>query len=365
MLTFVQCSYSVVYTCVLLASVTMSVRSCGRTGPERAPESELTPGIKVGAETFEREQVSPLVGWVQSDVYDAKEGLEIAVLEYGKISFLDPKTYAVKRTVEIDDDRIAYRQLVSLRVDGKLNLIAGGGGYSDVGFFDLKGNSLWQFKVDDRLPPTKMIASDLDDDGTKEFYVSDHNGVFRLNTDGQIVWRSNTKQNYYLVTLPAEGNRPATVVTERGIWDAQGKPVKLDVKTAAWVGKYNLQPVKWGEAYCIASGDTYQRGDVVLFDVAGTPVFKQSLGDQIVSGEILAARLKRGEAPYLVVVAALRPLPDGHKRGLMALNVLSHDGALVYQEFRKPEGVLVIPDDVSGVDTLLLCTGGIETLKLK
>jgi hypothetical protein len=362
-------SYWIFSTGILSVALSMSLGSCGRGGgPEPASESELTPEIKVGAEAFDSTQVSSLVGWVQSGVYDAKEGLEIAVLEYGKISFLDPKSFALKRIVEIDDDRIGYKQLVSLRGDSKLNLIAGGGGYSDVGFFDLKGHSLCQFKPDKRLHPNQMIACDLDGDGTKEFYAADHAGVFQLDSDGQIVWRSDNKLNinWIVLTLPAEGERPAAVVTDRGIWDSQGKPLKLGVRgTLPWVGKYNIHPVKWGDIYCIASGDTYHRGDVDLFDLAGTTVFKHSLGDQSISGEILAARLKRGEAPYLVVVAALRRLPNGRKRDLMALNILSHDGTLVYQEFRKPEVVLVIPDDHSGVDTLLLGTGRIKTLKMK
>src|SRR5207244_1085094 len=109
---------------------------------------------------------------------------------------------------------------------GKLNLIAGGGGFSDVGLFDLQGNSLWQFKVQKRLPPNKMIAADLDGDGTKEFYVADLQGMFRLDSGGQIVWRSDAKANYYLFTLPAEGGRPAVVVTEQGMWDADGKELQ-------------------------------------------------------------------------------------------------------------------------------------------
>jgi len=143
------------------ASMTVLLGCCGCTG------AEPTPGISVGADAFESTQVSPLVGWVQSGVYDAKEGLEIAVLDYGRITFLDPKTYEAKRTVEVHDDRVGFKQLVSLRADGKLNLIAGGGGFSDVGFFDLEGNSLWQFKVHKLLPPTKRLSE------KKVFYIND------------------------------------------------------------------------------------------------------------------------------------------------------------------------------------------------
>ena len=65
-------------------------------------------GIFIGAESFKSTKVCPLVGWVQSGIYDAKEGYEIAVLEYGKITFLNPTTFAVKRTVAIDDDQVAF-----------------------------------------------------------------------------------------------------------------------------------------------------------------------------------------------------------------------------------------------------------------
>lgn len=326
--------------------------SCGCSG------AEPTAGISVGAEASKSTLVCPLVGWVQAGIYDEKEGFEIAVLEYGKISFLDPKTYKVKRTAGVQDNRIGYKQLVSLRADGKLNLVAGGGGYSDVGFFDLEGNSLWQFKVDDRLPPNKMIATDLDGDGTKEFYVADHEGVFRLDVEGKMVWRADSKLNYYLFTLPAEGDRPAAVVTERGIWDAQGRELQRGIKSS--VGTYMLQPVRWEDTHFLASGQTSSGGGhVFVFDLAGNIVFKQSIGDWGVN-DILAVRFKPEEKPYLVVVGG-----RGLGSRFSELSIFSHDGTLVYQEVGKGNALQVIPDDSAGVDTLLLCTGGIKKLELR
>lgn len=335
------------------ACLAVSLGSGVGTGAER---DEPTPGISVGAEAFKSTLVCPLVGWVQPGIYDAKEGLEIAVLEYGKITFLDPKTYATKRTVPVNDFAIGYKQLVSLRADGKLNLMAGGGGYSDVGFFDLQENSLWQFKRF-LLSPNKMIATDLDGDGTKEFYVADDWGVVRLDADGKVVWRSSgVNTNNYLFTLPAEGDRPAAVVTEHGMWDSQGKVLQRGIKSS--VGTYHLQPVKWGDAYCLASGETSREGGhVFVFDLEGKTVFKQTIGDWGVN-DILAVRFKRGEAPHLVVVGG-----RGIGSKLMELNIFSHDGTLVYREFRKPEALEVIADDAAGIDTLLLCTVGIKKLE--
>ncbi len=234
------------------------------------------PGIVVGTGTFKRTLVSPLIGWVQTGIYDSTEGFEIAVLSYGKITFLDPKTYAAKRTVPVHDDRVGYKELVSLRADGKLNLMAGGGGYSDVGLFDLDGHSLWQFKVKSpyNLPPNKMIAVDLDDDG---------------------IWRADQTSS--------EG------------------------------------------------------GNVFIFDQTGKTVFKQSIGNWGVNN-ILAVRFKAGEPPYLVVVGG-----RGGGTTLMSLSIFSHNGTLVYQENRRTENLKVISDDATGVDTLLLCTGGITKIE--
>jgi len=162
-----------------------------------------------------------------------------------------------------------------------------------------------------------MIASDLDGDGIKEFYVSDYEGVFRLDTDGQIVWRSDVKLNNYLFTLPAEGECPAAVLTDRGIWDSKGNALQRGIKSS--VGTYMLQPVKWGDTYCLAAGETSQQGGhVFIFDLAGKTVFKQSIGDWGVN-DILAVRFKRGEAPYLVVVGG-----RGLGSKLMELNIFSH-----------------------------------------
>jgi hypothetical protein len=202
-----------------------------------------------------------------------------------------------------------------------------------------------------------MIGADLDGDGTKEFYVADRKGVFRLDSAGQIIWRSDTKvNNYYLFTLPAEGDRPAVVVTERGMWDAQGKQWQTGIKSS--VRTYMLQPVKWGDGYCLASGETSREGGhVYVFDLAGKTVFDQSIGEWGVN-DVLAVRFKRGEEPYLVVVGG-----RGGGSRLMKLNIFTHDGTLVFQELRKPEALKVIADDNSGVDSLLLCTGGITKLE--
>src|SRR4051812_4155185 len=76
-----------------------------------------------GADAFQTIPVSSIVAWVQAGIYDSKEGLEVVAMEYGKITFLDPKTFAEKRTVPVNDDRVGYKQLISLRADGKLNLM--------------------------------------------------------------------------------------------------------------------------------------------------------------------------------------------------------------------------------------------------
>ena len=204
--------------------------------------------------------------------------------------------------------------------------------------------------------PNKMIAVDLDDDGTKEFYVADPEGVFRLDTDGRIVWRGDAKMNYYIFTLPAEGERPAAVVTDQGMWDCHGKQLKHGITSS--VGTYMLQAVKWGSSYYLASGQTSSEGgNVFIFDQTGKTVFKQSIGNWGVNN-ILAVRFKAGEPPYLVVVGG-----RGGGTPLMSLSIFSHDGTLVYQENRRPENLKVISDDATGVDTLLLCTGGITKIE--
>ena len=202
-----------------------------------------------------------------------------------------------------------------------------------------------------------MIAADLDGDGTKEFYVADYDGVSRLDTDGKVVWRSaNKAMNFYLFTLPAEGKRPATVVTEGGIWDCLGKNLQQGIKSS--VDTYMLQPVKWGDTFCLASGQTSgEGGHVFVFDLTGKTLFKQSIGDWGVNA-ILAVRFKSKEPPHLVVVGG-----RGGGSTLMELNIFAHDGTLVYREILPSEALMVIPNNATGVDTLLLCTGEIKKLE--
>jgi hypothetical protein len=315
-------------------------------------------GISVGSEAFKSTLVSSLVGWVQFGVYDTTNGPEIAVLNYDQITFLDPKTFAVRRTVPVGDQRVGSKQLVSLRADGALNLMAPGGGYSDVGWFDMEGRELWKFKVKSQydLPPHKMIATDLDGDGTKEFYVADGEGVFRLDSEGKVVWRGAATGNNYMLTLPAEKNRRAAVVTEEGMWDARGNLLQKGIKSPS--DNYQLQAVKWGDSCHLASGQTSSEGGrVFVFDLNGNKVFEQSIGNWGVN-DILAVRFKAAEPPYLVVVGG-----RGAGTRRMSLNIFARDGTLVYREIRDAEALLVIPDDLTGIDTLLLCTGGLKKLE--
>jgi hypothetical protein len=248
---------------------------------------------------------------------------------------------------------VGSKELVSLRADGQLNLMAGGGGYSDVGWFDLNERELWGFRVQgSKLPPNRMICEDLDRDGTKEFYVADHQGIFRLDANGRIVWRAAAQGNNYLFALPKGASAPA-VVTEEGMWDAHGKQLQRGIKSP--VGTYRLQPVKWGDRQCLASGETSSEGGhVSVFDLAGKVLFRQSIGDWGV-GDILAVRFKAGEPPCLVVTGG-----RGMRSRMTSFSVFSHDGTLVYQEIGEGATLLVIPNDEAGIDTLLRCASGIH-----
>lgn len=337
---------------LLVAGASVPLASCRRA--EGGP-----PGISIGAKAFRTTRVTPLNGWVQTGVYDSAQGREIAVLEYGKITFLDPKTYAVKRTIPVRDDHIGDKELVSLRADGQLNLLAGGGGYQDVGWFDLDGHRLWTFRVKGSgLPPNRLLAADLDGDGTKEFYVADSEGVFRLDAEGQIVWRDDgPKRNDSLLTLPADKGGPAVVVTDQGMWEAHGKPLQRGIRSPG--GTYMLQAVRWeGGASYLASGETSSEGGhVFVFDRTGRPVFKQTVGDWGVN-DILAVRFRAGEPPCLVVVGG-----RGGGTDRMELNVFAHDGTLLYREVCPTESLLVVPDDAAGTDTLLRGRKSIEKLE--
>ena len=314
-------------------------------------------GINVGLDAFRTIPLNPLGGEVQTGVFDKKQGLEIAVIKHKKIIFIDPETFKVNRIIPVKDELIPGAKLININEDGRLNLMKAGGGYSEVGLFDLDGNELWSFHPNSNsLPPHRMIAEDIEGSGSKKFYVGDQTGVYKLDTNGQIIWRGNSLGNYYITTIPAESSHPALVVTEKGIWDGSGKQLQKGIKTS--VGTYMLQKVKWGNSYCLASGQTSSEGGhVYVFDLEGKTLFDQSIGNWGVN-DILSVRFRANEPPYLVVKGG-----RGSGTRLMSLNIFSHDGTLVYQENCPNERLNVITNDITGVDTLLLCRYGIRKLE--
>ncbi len=77
-----------------------------------------------------------------------------------------------------------------VRLTPKLNgIMMGGGGFGAVGLFDINGKLLWNFKPDLIHNPNKMIDADLDNNGITEFYAISGSGLYRLDLEGNIVWK--------------------------------------------------------------------------------------------------------------------------------------------------------------------------------
>jgi hypothetical protein len=307
--------------------------------------------VVLGENNFKKIPVYQNQGWVQADIFDAQQGLEIAEISAKQIRFLDPETWALKRIVD-NNYRFSWMdKLISLNNNGQLNVLHAGGGYSKVGLLDLNGNTLWQFQPDEKLPPNKMIAVDLDGNGEKEFYATGHTGVYRLDAKGTVVWKSTGRGGNYLVSIPAYDKYPAMIASDTpmgkiSMWTFTGELIK-EIKPTA--GTYMLQVVKWGEKYCFAVGQTSREGSgVFLMDLDGNVVFKQRIGEHFGVNGIMAVRFEAKANPCLVVVGG-----GGGGVHLTELNIFTYEGQLVYRELREPYSLAVVPDEKSGVDSLM------------
>ena len=69
-----------------------------------------------------------------------------------------------------------------------MHIVAGGGGFSDVGLMDEGGKLVWKYRPDpDDLAPYDMVAGDLNNDGSPEFYAGTYEGLHILDKDGKLV----------------------------------------------------------------------------------------------------------------------------------------------------------------------------------
>jgi outer membrane protein assembly factor BamB len=312
------------------------------------------PRVLSGEGALSRIRLADRPAWYQVGEFDGGvAGDVIAAIEADTVALLDPATGMLRGRIPLGAEarrRWSWSSRL-LRNGSELLVAQSGGGYQDVAVLDLSGQLRWSFRPDPSLPPIALLAADLDGDGRPEFYSASLGAVYRLDTEGRVVWQRTLPGLVdSLDAAPPGGGRPglvAAVTSARRIhlFTAGGEPVAAP--PLAEREAYRFTFVDWPRSRALVGG--VER--VVVLDLEGRPLWQHPLGD-FRFHEARAARLDPAAGPHLAVLAA-GPRDTGRWR----LLVFSGDGALVYDEILASGGRLLVARDPGGSSDALLLAG--------
>lgn len=200
-----------------------------------------------------------------------------------------------------------------------------GGGYGEVGLLDGRGETLWQFRPNADLPPKGMV---VDDQPAREarFYVLDHDGLYRLDAQGNVEWQVDEQADYLALV---GGDEVALATASHGsralkLWAADGRSAGELVLPQKPDG---LVFVEQGESagFVVKSGQ-----EIAYLDRSGSHLFTYRYDEAPVRHGPRAAlvAMQSGEPPQL----ALR-LSSASSAGMSVLTLLSLDGTRLYEEY--------------------------------
>ena len=303
-----------------------------------------TPKVVISSEKIEKkvifEDTFPgSVTKIQLTDFHPSKGPEISILGQTGIWFLSPRDYKHIETYHFKNANgksIWFGnnpQLLDIYNDGKFQIMMGGGGYSDLGLLDSKGNKLWNFRDHPKLSPRKMISGDLDNDNIIEFYVAGRRGLYRLSDKGKVIWKVNQEpipqsffydieiltnkesSKHYLIALAGYGNYQ--------IFDYNGNKIRqfsIDHKLTGF------EIVEWKENIFILAGGGRK---VSLIDLYGKIVHEFELGHSLKFHwpQGLAVRFSPNSNEYLIILTHSKSA-----LGLTKLSIISPDCKIIYQE---------------------------------
>jgi len=152
--------------------------------------------------------------------------------------------------------------LIRQMQDGPLQIVKSGIGDRHCGVLDLDGKLRWSYKSIMNGAVNRMIAEDLEDDGTLDFYVASEVGLSRLDDNGRILWTRGEPTHYVIGIKDPVTNKNAVVVQsglggELSLYDSTGQilrkiqtPVRLtDLVAVNWNGQFYLVGFRDSKVY--------------------------------------------------------------------------------------------------------------------
>ncbi len=210
-----------------------------------------------------------------------------------------------------------------IRASGKVYIVAGGGGFSDVGLMNNKGELLWKYKPDPKLHPFDMEGGDLNKDGIPEFYVGTHDGLHILDMNGKLVKKTDPLwiNDLEIVTYNGED---VIIGLSRNVfyfWDYKGNLLKRifvkenfsQFKIVDWHQKNHFMTKKGSKIY--------------LLDMEGNIIFERNIGIKIYDINGTAVVFDGSRMTYLAIVA---DYSSRYNRSLLC--IFTPDGEMIYKE---------------------------------
>jgi len=320
-----------------------------------ALESIGDPRSVLGADAFRRTLVSDRSAWFQAGDFDGEPGDEIAVIDHDGAELIDPGDLSSRTRVPFGGvpGRLWNWYSRLRRLDDRLVAVQGGGGYQETEVRTLDNMLLWRYRPDPTLPPTALMAADLDADGATEFYASATQHVARLDGAGGEVWTRPASMAALVAVAPRSESDPSWIVgVEYGrtvhIWNDAGETV-ADVP---WPGGAVNGSVEWPDARrLVVSGSP-----AMAIGLDGRKI-ELPVAEHMTLQQAVSIRWTRDAAPMLAMVLA-GPRDVNRWR----IQILDNAKHVVYDEvIARPVSVFVARHR-SGRSTLLVSGNGLSAI---
>jgi hypothetical protein len=336
---------SVVATGLLLVGFLVTARFAPGLLPSRlarfvsAKERIGPPRVITGDGWLRRTPLSDRSAWYLAGDFDAEPGDEIAEIAEGAVILRDPVGFAEKsRWAMSTEARRRWNWPSTLfRDGGELLVVDQGGGFQDVGVWDLEGRTRWRFRPEATLPPVALLPADLDEDGRTEFYAASGQALYRLDGAGRVVWTSRGPKRLDALDVHTspEGGRVVGLTAGQSalLRDAAGRALGT-VELPR--DEYRYRFVDWPEPRCLVGGSSALK----VLDPVGRLRLQFDLGEFVFS-EAAAARWDAGA--FLAVLAA-----GPRDARVWRLVVLDPRGAVAYDEVLSRGGRLLVARAADG-----------------
>jgi hypothetical protein len=293
---------------------------------------------------------------IQVGNFDGDPDTEIAVVPQTGVYLFDADKLKQKAKLDYakpDGETLWFGMsphLIAGKNGFKIAVLGNGGNLDDVGLLDQDGKELWEFK------PYLTNGMVVDDSilGEPRFYVCDSEAIFKLDTNGKVIWKVTEHASYITLVRDEDGSDVAFATADPSlpvlkIWTSEGKlaqQIDLPMKP------YGLEFVstKGASGFVIKSGR-----QVAFVDRAGKPRFTYSYEDlPIVHGPTAAlVRFTPQQPPFLAV-----QFLSGSATGKSVLSLFSLDGTHLYEEILKGGSALgIVPVKNENRDRLIVGEG--------